>query len=177
MSHNSQQQQQPFNSNENRYISHRDREQYKNFRRGKRNRTRILTTPSPTMSHLNLANRFPHFSHNTPEAFNTCKGNNNFQNYTYHATQIRDHATNSTPFRSMNISQEQQGFYQKGSPRSNSFPCECYNNVSHNSNISTNHPEKIPNSHGKGKILGHSFIICYDGANSNPNSSIFSSYL
>ena len=102
LTNKSQQQQQPLNSNENRYIQHKERVQYNNFRRGSNNRTRTLTTPSPTMTHTNIVNRFHHFSHRMPEEFNTCNGNSHFQNQTYHATQSRDHTTNNAPFRSMN---------------------------------------------------------------------------
>ena len=57
-------QQQP--SNENRFILHRDRESCNNFRGGINNRTRTLTTPSPMMTHLNMANRFHHFLYSMP---------------------------------------------------------------------------------------------------------------
>ena len=91
-----------------------DREQYNNLRRGNNNRTRTLTAPCSTMSHSNMANRFHHFSHRMPEAFDTCNGNSHFQNHTYHATQIRDHTTNNAQFKSMNTLQEQQGFCHRG---------------------------------------------------------------
>ena len=63
LSHNHQQKEQSFNSNEKRHILCRDREQYNNSRRGTNNRTRALTTPIPTMTHLNMTNRFHHFLH------------------------------------------------------------------------------------------------------------------
>ena len=82
LSHNGQQQQQPLNLNVDRHIPHRDRKHHNNFTRGSNNRTRALITPSPTMTHLNMANRFQQFLHSTPEAFNICNGNSHFTNQT-----------------------------------------------------------------------------------------------
>ena len=73
LGHNSQHQ--PLNSNKNRSILHRNREQYIGFGRGIKNRTRILTTSCLAMTHPNIANRFHHFSHSMPETLNTHNGN------------------------------------------------------------------------------------------------------
>ena len=116
LSHKSQQQQQPLNLNENRYIPCRDREQYSYFRKGTNRIKETLTTPSPTMTHLNME-RFHHLSHSTPEALNTHNGNGHFANQTYQATQIRGHTHNNASFRMMNTPEEQQGFYHRGSSR------------------------------------------------------------
>ena len=48
------------------------------------------TTPSPTMTYLNMAKRFQNFSHHMAEAFNTCNGNIHFTNQTYQETQTKD---------------------------------------------------------------------------------------
>ena len=126
------------------------------------------------MTHPSMAHRFHHFLHNLPEAFTTCNRNCHFQNQTYHATQIKDYTTNNAPFRSTNILQGQQDFYQIGSPRSDSiFPHEYYNNALHDSNISTNHPVTIPNAQARHTVLGQSFIICSDRANNNSSNIIF----
>ena len=133
LSCNSQQQQQPLNSNENRYIPHRDREQYNNFGRGNSSRTKTLTTQVQQCP-IHICQTGSIISHTAHLKHLTQNGNSHFQNQTYHAPQIRDHATNNAPFRLMNILQEQQGFYQRGSPRSDSslygtFPCEACNNA------------------------------------------------
>ena len=107
LNHNSQQQQQPLNSNEARYLLYSEREQY---RTGTNNRIRTLTTPSQTMTHLNMAKRFHHFSHSTPEALYTCNGNSHFTNQNFLTTQIRGHTHNNAPFRITNNSHKEQGF-------------------------------------------------------------------
>ena len=58
----------------------------------------------------------------------------------------------------MNTLQEQQGFYQRGSPRSNSllystFPHEYYKNALHISNISTYHLVTISMAQARGTIF------------------------
>ena len=63
----------------------------------------------------------------------------------------------------MNMSQEQQGFYHRESPRSGNslygtFPHKYYNHILHNSNISTNHLEKIPLSQTRGIIYEGSLL-------------------
>ena len=95
LSHNSQQQQKTLNSNENRYILHKDRKQYNNYRRESNNRTRTLTAPSQMMMHQNMANRFHHFSHSMPEVLNIHDGNGNFRNQTHQAESIEDAAQRS----------------------------------------------------------------------------------
>ena len=110
-------QQQPLNSNENRSMLHRNREPYKNVRRGFNTRTRTLTTPLSTMTHANMAHWFHNVSYITPETLNTCHVNGHFTNHTYKATQPRRHAQHTTPFRMTNTSHEQEGFYQRGLPR------------------------------------------------------------
>ena len=141
LSHNSQQQ--LLNSSENRSIPHMDREKTNNFRRIN-NRTRTLMTPSPTIMHPSIANWPCHFSHRTPETASNCNGNGHFTNQTYHANHTRGHTHNNTPFRMTNTSQKQQGFYHRGSPRSDSSlygtcPCEYHNHTLHNCNITANH--------------------------------------
>ena len=148
----------------NRSIHHRNREPYNNFRRGINNRIQTLTTPSPTMTHLNMANRFHHFSHSTPETPNTHHRNGHFTNHTYQVTQTRGHAHHTAPFRMTNTSHEQQGFYHRGSPRSNgslysTFPCEYYNDGLHNSNITANCLEAIPFGQARGTIYEGSLLL------------------
>ena len=68
-----------------------------------------------------------------------------------------------------NASQEQD-FHHRGSSRSDnsfydSFLCEYYKHAFHNSNITTNHLEKIPTAQVRGPI--------YDRANHNSNGLIF----
>ena len=69
----------PINADENRFLLHRNREPYNNLRSGI-NRTQTLTSQSPTMTHLNMAKRFHHFSHSMPEIPNTHCGNHHFTN-------------------------------------------------------------------------------------------------
>ena len=82
-------QQQPLNANENRSMPHKNIRLYNNFRRGPNTRTRILTTPSPTMTQSNMANMFHHFLHSMPETANMSDWNGHFTNHTYHTTQTR----------------------------------------------------------------------------------------
>ena len=150
-------QQQPLNSNENSSIPHRNREQYNGSGRGMNNRTRMLTTPGPTMTHPNLANRFHHFSCSMPETPNTCNVNGHFTNFTYQATENRGHANSTTPFRQMNTSHEWQGFYHRRSPRSNgslygTFLHEYYNHGLHSPSITINCLEAIPFGQARGTI-------------------------
>ena len=112
------------------------------------------------MTHLN-ANRFHLFSHSMPEALYACNGNSHFINQIYQATQIRGHA--HVPFRMMNRSQDQQGFYHREPPRSNSslystFPLEYYNHALHNSNITANHLETIPSAQARSTIYEGSLL-------------------
>ena len=63
----------------------------------------------------------------------------------------------------LNMSQEQQGFYHRGSPRSDSllystFPHEYYKHAIHNSNISINHPETIPFAEVRGTMYEGSLL-------------------
>ena len=68
LSHNSQQQQQIPNSNENRSTLIENRYQYN---AGIDNRTRTLTTLSPSTTHPNRANRFQQMLHSMPDTTNT----------------------------------------------------------------------------------------------------------
>ena len=85
-----------------------------------KNRKRTLTTPSPTIAQLSMANSAHHFLHSMPETHNTHNGNGHFTNDSYQTTQTRRHAHNTVPFRMKNTSHEQKNFYHGGSPRSNS---------------------------------------------------------
>ena len=116
LNHNSQWQ--PLSPNENRSISHRNREPYNNFKRGTNNRTQTLTTQSPVITHSNLADRFHHFSCTMPEVTDIYHQNLHFTNYTYQAAQIRGYAYHAAPFRMINTSHEQQDFQHRGSSRS-----------------------------------------------------------
>ena len=75
-----------------------NREQYNNFKRGTKNRIKTLTTPSPKLTHPNMANRFHHFLHSTLKTPSTHNEDGHFRNHTYHATQTR-HAQDTTPFK------------------------------------------------------------------------------
>ena len=139
---------QPLNPNENRSIPQRKREPCNNFRRGINSRTQTLTTPSLTMRHPNMANRFYHFLHSIPETPNAHHGNH-FTNHTYQTAQTRGHAHHTSSFKMMNTPHEQQAFHHRGFPRSDhslysTFPHKYYNYGLHNSNIITDHPEAIP---------------------------------
>ena len=108
--------------------------------------------------HLNMANRFHDFSHSIPEKLNTHNGNGYFTNHTCQATQTGGHAHNTSPYRMKNTSNEQQGFYHRGSPRSNSslditFPHKYYNHALHSSNIITYHLETIATTLGMSSSL------------------------
>ena len=85
-------------------MPHREREQYNNFRRGTKNRTGAMTTPPPTMTHPNIANRFQHFSHSTNAVLSIHNRNSHFTSQTYQANQIRGHIYNNAPFRITNTS-------------------------------------------------------------------------
>ena len=158
-SHNSQQQ--PLNSNQNRSILQGDRDPYDNFRRGINNRTITLKSPSPAMPKLNMVNRFHHFLYSMPEVPKSCHGNGHFTSQTHQATQTRGHAHFTTPFRMTNTSHEQQGLNYRGSLRSNgllysTFPCKCYTDGLHNSNITTKCLEAIP--------FGQTSSLFYEGS-------------
>ena len=81
-----------------------------------------------------MANKF-HMCNIVP----TYSGSSHFTNCTYNKIQNRRHTYHTTPFRSSNIANEQQGFHHRGLPRSNKW-CysisvqECYGYVFHNSN-------------------------------------------
>ena len=77
------------------------------------NRMRILTTPSPTIAHLNMATRFHHLSHSMPETLNTRNKDGHFKYDTYQATQTRGHTHNTTPFKMAKPSHEPHGFYHR----------------------------------------------------------------
>ena len=80
-------QQQPLNSNEKRSNPNENREQYN----GRiENRTKRLTTLSPSTTHLNMASRFQYMSHSMPETTNTYSRNCHFTNCTYQGTQNRN---------------------------------------------------------------------------------------
>ena len=124
---------QPLNLNENRCILDRNREQYTHFRRGTNNRT--LTTPSPLMTQPKLANRFHHFSHSTPETPNTHNVNGHFTSHPFQGTQKIGHVHYTIPFRMMNTSNVQQGFYQRASSRSGRSLCSTLPHVYYNNDI------------------------------------------
>ena len=94
-----------------------NREPYNYFRRRITNRTRTLTTPIPTMTHPNMANRFHHFLHSMPQTSTIHHGNNHFTHHIYQATQAREHAHHTTLFIMTKASHEQQGSLHRGSPR------------------------------------------------------------
>ena len=177
LSHNSQQQ--PLNSNENRFMPHRIREQYNIIRRGMNNRTRALKIICPMMTHPNMANRFHHFLHSTPETPNADHENDHFRNNTYQATQTRGYAQYTTPFRITNTLHEQQGYFYRGSSRLNgslygTFPCEYYNHGSHNSNIIVNHPEAIPCGQARGKMYDSSLLLSVSRAQTIIQAALYS---
>ena len=127
------------------------------------NRTQTLKKPSKMMTHPTMADRFPHFSHSSPEIPNTCHQNSHFTNNTYQAAQTTGHAHHTAPFRMTNISHDQQGFHHRGSSKLDSslygtFPHEDYNHCLHNSNIATNHPEGIPFGQARGTIYEGSLL-------------------
>ena len=147
LSHNSKQQQQP-NLNQNILTPNKNRDQYHG---GIGNRTVTLTTPSPSARYPNMANMFQHMSHSTLETTNTYSRNGHFTNCTYLRTQNRRHTYHTTPFRLPGTVCEQQGFYHRGSPRSNNwfystFLRDYYNSFFHNTKITASNQETSPHA-------------------------------
>ena len=63
----------------------------------------------------------------------------------------------------MTNTSQQQGFYHRGSPRSNSplysiFACEYYNHALHNSDITANRPETVPFTQTRGILYEGSLL-------------------
>ena len=111
-----------------------------------------------------MVTRCHHFSHSMPETLNTHNVNSYFTNQTYQTTQIRGHTHNNAPFRTMNMSQKQQGLYHNGSSKSDSslyatFPCQYYNHALHNSTITANCHETIPFAQARGTIYEGSLLL------------------
>ena len=103
-----------------------------------------------------MANGFQHMSQIMPTATYIYGRNGHFTNCTYQGNQNRRNTYHTAPFMSSN---------HRGSPRSSEWfystsPCKFYNNVFHNSNITTDNLETSPpagNTFYKGNIL--SFIM------------------
>ena len=120
-----------------------------------------IRTPTPAMTHPNMVNRFHHFSYSMPETPNTSNAVGCFTNHTNQATQTR-HTHDTAPFRMTNTSHE-QGFYHRGSPRSNhslysTVLCEYDSSGLHNSNITTNCLEAIPFIQARAQFMR---AVCY----------------
>ena len=150
LSHNSQQQ--LPNSNENRFRTNKRMDQYNG---NIDNRTRTLTTLSPSKTHPNIANRSQCMLHSTAETTNTYGKNDHLTNCTYQGAQNRRHTYHTTPFRSSNAAHDQQCFHHKGSPKSSNlfyrtYLCKDTNNVIHNSNKTVSNLET--SSHAKSSI-------------------------
>ena len=111
-------QQQPLNSNKNWSMPQRNREEYNSFRWGINSRITTLTTPSPTITHQNTANRSHHFLHSMPETLNTHNGIDHFTQHTYQVTQTTGHAHHIKPFRMTKLHMN-KAFTKKNCPGQN----------------------------------------------------------
>ena len=112
LSHNNNKQQLP-NPDENRSIPNKNRNQYN---AGINNRTRMLTTLSPSATHPNRAHRFQQMLHSIPDTTNTYGGNSHLTNHPYQGTQNRRHSYCTVPFGSSHTYYNQWGFTIEGHP-------------------------------------------------------------